>query len=62
MEKQTNAKVIAKALNQINDSEIAESVAEYINCPSCVDCKYDGADNSACEECKITWLRGKWED
>ncbi len=62
MHKKTNAEVIIQALKNIEDDEIAESVAEYINCPSCVGCKYDGADNSVCEECKITWLRGKWED
>ena len=62
MKKMTNAEAIIQALKNIEDDEIAESVAEYINCPSCDDCTYQGGDNSMCTECKITWLRGKWED
>lgn len=58
----TNAEVIIQGLQEIKDNDVAECVADYISCPSSLDCKYDGKDSTPCSECKIKWLRNEWED
>ena len=36
-------------------------IADYIDCPSSEDCKYDGGnDHSCCTECKIKYLESEW--
>lgn len=58
----TNAEVLIQGLNEIYDDDIAESVADYISCPSSPDCTYDGGkDHTPCTVCKIKWLRDEWE-
>lgn len=56
-----NAEMIIQALQEVGDDDVAESVADYINCPSSTDCTYDGNDSSPCLECKIRWLRSDFE-
>lgn len=59
----TNAEAIVQGLEAINDDDAAMSVADYIGCPSVYPCAYDGGNNhEPCIECKIKWLRDKWED
>lgn len=61
----SNAEVIAKDLLTAikeEDEELLECVAEYINCPSEDDCKYDGgSDHTPCIECKKKWLKKEFE-
>lgn len=58
----TNAKALIQGLKEVDDDYIAESVADYIICPSSDDCTYDGGkDHSPCIACKVKWLRGEWE-
>lgn len=57
----TNAEAIIQSLQEIDDEEVAMSVADYINCPSSNDCTYDGKDSSPCCDCKIKWLRSKFK-
>lgn len=58
----TNAEALIQGLQEINDDEIAEQVADYINCPSSDDCTYNGGkDHTPCTACKVKWLRDAWE-
>lgn len=58
----TNADMLIDALQNVDDDEIAESVASYINCPSSDDCGYQGgSDHSPCIACKTKWLRSTQE-
>lgn len=58
----TNADMLISALRNVDDDEIAESVASYINCPSSDECGYQGgSDDSPCIACKIKWLRSAQE-
>lgn len=58
----TNAESLIQGLQEIDEYEIAEQVADYINCPSSDDCTYDGGkDHSPCISCKVKWLRDEWE-
>lgn len=58
----TNADMLIDALQNVDDDEIAESVASYINCPSSDDCGYQGGrDHSPCIVCKAKWLRSTQE-
>lgn len=58
----TNADMLIDALQNVDDDEIAESVASYINCPSSDDCGYQGgSDHSPCIVCKAKWLRSTQE-
>lgn len=58
----TNAEVLIHDLQMIDNDEAVESVADYINCPSSDDCKFDGKDHTPCVACKVRWLKAKWED
>lgn len=58
----TNADMLIDALQNVDDDEIAELVASYINCPSSDDCGYQGgSDHSPCIVCKAKWLRSTRE-
>lgn len=58
----TNADMLIDALQNVDDDEVAESVASYINCPSSDDCDYQGgSDHSPCIVCKTKWLRSTQE-
>lgn len=58
----TNADMLIDALQNVDDDEVAESVAPYINCPSSDDCGYQGgSDYSPCIACKTKWLRSTQE-
>ena len=58
----TNADMLISALQNVDDDEVAESVASYINCPSSDECSYQGgSDDSPCIACKIKWLRSAQE-
>lgn len=58
----TNAEALIQGLKEVDDDDIAESVADYISCPSSSGCTYDGGkDHSPCIACKVKWLRGEWE-
>jgi len=57
----TNAEALIQGLQEVEDDEVVVFVADYINCPSSDDCKYDGKDNSPCCDCKVKWLRGNFE-
>lgn len=59
----TTAEALANGLQEINEDYIAESVADYINCPSSSECAYDGSkDHTPCTACKVKWLRSEWEN
>jgi len=47
-----------KNFDELED-DAKESVADYIACPSCDGCRYDGEDNSCCVDCKIKWLESE---
>ena len=58
----TNADMLISALQNVDNDEVAESVASYINCPSSDECGYQGgSDDSPCIACKIKWLRSVQE-
>lgn len=58
----TNADMLIDALQNVDDDEVAELVAPYINCPSSDDCGYQGgSDYSPCIACKTKWLRSTQE-
>jgi len=58
----TNADMLIDALQNVDDDEVAESVASYIDCPSSDDCGYQGgSDYSPCIACKTKWLRSTQE-
>ena len=58
----SNADMLIDALQNVDDDEIAELVASYINCPSSDDCGYQGgSDHSPCIVCKAKWLRSTRE-
>ena len=58
----TNADMLIDALQNVDDDEVAELVASYINCPSSDDCGYQGgSDYSPCIACKTKWLRSTQE-
>lgn len=56
-----NAEVLSHDLQNIDVEEIAQSVVDYIACPSSDDCTFDGNDTTPCTACKITWLRSEFE-
>lgn len=59
----TNAEAIIQGLQNIEEDEVAVSVANYIACPFSVNplCEYDGNVNSCCIDCKIEWLKKEFE-
>lgn len=58
----TNADMLIDALQNVDDDEVAESVASYIDCPNSDDCGYQGGgDQSPCIACKVRWLRSTQE-
>lgn len=58
----TNAESLMQGLMEIEDDEVAEMVADAINCPSSSGCTYDGGkDHTPCVVCKVKWLRDEWE-
>ena len=57
----TNREVLIKSL-QDGDSKTDLCTVDYIACPSCDDCSYDGGiDTSMCSYCKAEWLNKEWE-
>lgn len=59
----TNAESVIQGLEEIDDDEVAEMVTEAINCPSSLECAYDGGhDQTVCIACKVKWLRSEYED
>lgn len=63
MKTKTNAEVIGQALLDFEslDSEVQESLADYIDCCNGPECYFDGEDTSLCIPCKVNWLKQKWE-
>lgn len=63
MKPSTNAQAIIQGLENINEYEIALSVASFISCPYVTNpsCEYDGKDNSCCDDCKIEWLKKEFK-
>ncbi len=59
----TNADAIIQGLQEINNDDVAVSVADFIACPYSVNpfCEYDGNDNSCCIDCKTEWLKKDFE-
>lgn len=39
-----------------------ECIVDYINCPCIPDCEYNGKNGEVCNNCKINWLLGEWDD
>lgn len=60
----TNAEVIGKGLLEFESLEDyqQETIADYIECCNSGDCRFDGKDTSVCTECKINWLKKKWDE
>ena len=37
-------------------------IVDYINCPCIPDCEYNGENKEVCDNCKINWLLGEFDD
>jgi len=58
----TNAEMLVHDLSNAKDDGELEALVDYIGCPNSHDCNYDGSSNhKPCVECKIKWLKSKWE-
>lgn len=59
-----NYQVLGNELLEFNVLEQfeQETIAEYIACPNCDKCEYDGVHNECCVKCKTDWLNSEFEN